>query len=225
MIRNSTAAAMLLIGFGVSATLAGAPRTPRVLALGDSVQIGILRAAEKELKGRVRFEFPKSLSGVDTGSVLSQVDEFLGDGKWDVICFNFGLADLHYKDPKTREIRSMSKHAGGVRVTSPEAYEKNLRALVERLQATNAKLLWVSTLPIPKSSNDGLYDPGSEIEYNAIAAKIMAERKIPVIDLHALYLANASPKQNSNLFAPSPVPLHPPIVTAIRTALDLPESP
>lgn len=225
MFRKHLAAAALLIGCSLAAAFAGDPRPARVLVLCDSYYYPVMRAAEKELKGQARFEFPKALYASDTGSALARIDELLGDGKWDVIAFNFGLADLHYKDPQTRDIRALSKHAGGVRVSSPEAYEKNLRALVERLQATNAKLIWTNAPPIPKSANDGLYDPGSEIEYNAIAAKIMVQHKIPINDMHAILAANATGKQSSNLFAPSPVPLHPPIVAAIRAALANPRSP
>jgi hypothetical protein len=49
-------------------------------------------------------------------------------GKWDLIYFNFGLGDLFYKDPRTREIRIMSKNAGGIGVTLPKQYEENLEA-------------------------------------------------------------------------------------------------
>jgi hypothetical protein len=55
----------------------------------------------------------------DSGTALAQIDALIGKAQWDIIYFNFGIGDLFYKDPSTREIRIMSKHGGGVRVSTP----------------------------------------------------------------------------------------------------------
>ncbi len=39
----------------------------------------------------------------------------------------------------------------GVRVSTPAQYEKNLDAIVRRLNASNAKLIWGSTTPLVKT--------------------------------------------------------------------------
>ena len=78
----------------------------------------------------------------------------------------------------------MPRHAGGIRTTDPRQYEKNLHALVTRLKTTGAKLVWASTTPIRHSSTN-VFAKGTEIEYNAIAAKVMAGHGIPANDMYA----------------------------------------
>jgi hypothetical protein len=190
---------------------------PRALVLGGSIYSGPSASAARELKERVEVVWARP---GDTSSALTRLDALLGDGQWDVIHFNFGLADLHYKDPNTKAIRAMSKQAGGVRVTSPEQYERNLRELVRRLQATGAKLIWASTTPITSSKFDPIYDPGSEIEYNAIAARVMAEHNVPINDMHAWVLANVKNKRDPSPFSFNRVPIHAPIVKSILGALE-----
>jgi len=162
-------------------------KVPQVLFLGDQVHVTIVQAAAKELGGKVRIHFPPVGSANDSGTVLAKIDSLLGETKWDIIYFNFGIGDLFYNDPATREIRIMTKDAGGVRVSTPEEYEKNLDALVQRLKTTNAKLIWGSTTPMAKANN--LFDANSEIEYNTIAASVMAKHKVPVLDLHGHVMA------------------------------------
>ena len=60
--------------------------------------------------------------------------------------------------------------------------------LVAKLKATGAKLIWASTTPIPKGKLNPDRKFGDESEYNAIAARIMEEEKIPINDLHGYVL-------------------------------------
>ena len=118
-------------------------------------------------------------------AAIKRIDQLLEGKKWDLICFNFGLADQMYRDPRTKAVRAMSKEAGGVRVTPLKAYEANLRTLVRRFRATGAKLLWTSTMPLNPSSRSSVLDDASVAEYNAVAAKVMKERGVAVVDIHA----------------------------------------
>ena len=203
----------------VSTASAAAP-LPRVLILGDSIYNEPAKFAANQLKGRVEVVW--KYAG-DTSSVLARIEELLGDGKWDLIHFSCGLSDLHYKDPSTKSIRAMSKQAGGIRVTTPEQYEQNLRALGKRFQATSAKLVWASITPIGDVPT-GIYDSGSEIEYNKIAAKVMAELRVPINDIHTLISEQRDMKRpasgdpynfDRNL-------VRAPIIAAIRRELELP---
>ena len=54
-----------------------------------------------------------------------------------MIHFNWGLHDLKIM-------------ADGKRQVEPEDYEKNLRALVAKMKATGAKLIWATTTPDPR---------------------------------------------------------------------------
>jgi acyl-CoA thioesterase-1 len=165
-------------------------KIPQVLFLGDPVQQAIVQAAAKELTGKANFHYPPPGSANDSGTALARIDQLLGDKPWDIIYFNFGIGDLFYKDPASKEIRIMNKDAGGVRVSTPSQYEKNLEAIVKRLTASKAKLIWGSTTPL---NNGNLFDGDSEKEYNAIAARVMASHKVPVLDLHAYAMAQFKP--------------------------------
>jgi acyl-CoA thioesterase-1 len=199
----------------------------QVLFLGDPVQQGIVQAAAKELTGKANFQYPPPGSANDSGSALARIDQLLGDKPYDIIYFNFGIGDLFYKDPASKEIRIMNKDAGGVRVSSPDQYEKNLDAIVQRLTGSKAKLIWGSTTPL---NNGNLFDGDSEKEYNAIAARVMAKYKVPVLDLHAYAMA----KFKSGEKQPPPDkyaaemqkrghPLHPPLVKAILSVTEKPQ--
>ena len=172
---------------------------PKVLVLGDQVQRNLFSAVGKDLKDQVQIELPSVVAN-DTGTALNKIDELLGDTKWDVIYFNYGLGDLFYKDPKSTEIRAMSKYSGGMRVSSPEQYGKNLEQLAQRLKATGAKLIWASTTPMVTVNAfpgymGNMYDPNSEIEYNKIAASVMKRHGIPINDMHTFVLAQFGPEE------------------------------
>jgi len=175
---------LLLLGSNVLA----ADQLSRVLILGDNFYQGLTGSTATQLKGRAQVVWADP---GDSSYALANLDVLLGKDKWDVIHFNLGLADLYYKDPSIKGIRAMSKSVGGVRVTSPELYQKNLIELVRRLKATGAKLIWASTVP-SKTVN---YDPDSEIEYNTIASKVMSAQKVSENDMHAFAIACAKEKK------------------------------
>lgn len=198
----------------------------RVLFLGDSIHGQMISAAAKELGNSVKIEYPRGTSPSNTGAALRQIDEILGDGDWDLIYFNFGLGDLLHKDPKTKEIRAMSKAAGGVRVTSPDNYQKNLDAIVKRLKQTGAKLVWAHTTPIVNAGSSGLFEPGSAAESNEIAAKVMALHDVRVNDVHAYVMRQFKDGEKHPAYSQylkalqGKSPLHKPVVETIREALE-----
>ena len=216
----------------VSATTAADTPTRQVLFLGDLLQQQIMQAAQKELKGQVSIHFPREPVADHSGAALNHFEKLIGDKRWDLIYFNFGMGDLTYRDPRTKAIRKMGKDVGGVRVAPPEQYAQNIDELATKLQATGAKIIWGSTTPL---SNLGysyrLLDPNSEIPYNEIAASIMSKHSIPIVDLHAFVtdqLANEKkPPKYTDLvkhFSKKDKPLHQPLVATIRQQLQLPET-
>lgn len=215
---------LLLAGGAVAKDL------PRILFLGDHQHRRMVSAAAKELKGKVEIVFPV-VQVNDTGVALEKIDELLGEGDWDLIYFNYGLGDLFYRDPKSREIRALSKFSGGVRVTSAEKYRKNLEALVLRLKTTGAPLVWATTTPMVNVNafpeyQGNLYDAGSEIEYNKIAAKVMKRHGVSVNDVHSYVMAQygADEKHPGHMgydkaLVRKNAPLHKPVIAAILNAL------
>jgi hypothetical protein len=204
---------------------AGADSIPRVLVLGDSIYAQPARLAAGVLAGKAEVFCPDMKTGqvFNTTTALAHLDELLGDEKWDLIHFNYGLGDLVYRAPGMKSFRVMPKQAGGVRATTPAEYERNLTLIVTRLEATGAKLVWAHTTPI-QSDSRGLYDIGSELEYNAIAARIMAARGIPVNDMHTAVadLLEGSKQASGPPTSFGKLSIHPPIVAAICRELSLP---
>jgi acyl-CoA thioesterase-1 len=113
---------------------------------------------------------------------LKKLDQWLGSRKWDVIHFNWGLHDLKVISPE-KHGKPSSRVVYAVAI---EDYEKNLQALVRRLQKTGARLVWATTTPFPGGARNRL--KGDEAAYNAVARKIMAERGIQIDDLHTFAL-------------------------------------
>ena len=176
MIRIALASLALL--------LPAAAAKPRVLILADPVYRQPVAVIAEELAGKIEISRPDLKSGAiySSATTLAHLDELLGTGKWDLIIFNAGIGDLIHRAPGMDAFRVMPVAQGGMRNTSDEDYEKNLDELAERLKATRAKLAWISTTPIKDSL---VFIPGAEVGINAIAAKVMASHRIPVLDMHA----------------------------------------
>jgi hypothetical protein len=194
---------------------------PQVLVIGDSIYNEPVRTAAALLKGRVKLTYGKN-SAYHSGTALENFDKLLDGKKWDLIHFNFGMNDLMYKAPGIKEIRAMHKDAGGVRVTSPQQYEKNLRELVKKFKATGAKLIWAATTPIV--GNDGVLYAGDEVKYNTIAAKVMKETNVTVNDMHShgLEIHKSMNRGHGKTFSyKGGTPLHPPMSMSILKELNL----
>ena len=143
------------------------------MLIGDSISIGYTLATRKELAGKANVHRPATNCG-DTNRGLEELDKWLGDGKWDVIHFNWGLHDLKRMDGTNHQVPI-------------EQYEKNMTQLVKRFKKTGAKLIWCSTTPVP----EGCSPPRSNedvLAYNAAAKKIMEKNDVVIDDLYAFAL-------------------------------------
>jgi len=201
----------------------------RVLFLGDGLHGQIVREAQRELVDQVKVSIPDNPVHDDSGTALNHFDQLVGETSWDLIYFNFGIGDLTYIDPRTKERRLLSNQVGGVRVASPEAYRRNLEELVKRLKKTEAPLLWGSTTPLTKLGYSyRVLDQDSELAYNHIAAEVMTKAGIPIVDLHGYISRNLEgekrpPNYSSYLkhFSKSETPLQRPLIKSWRAALNL----
>jgi len=161
---------------------------PRVLLIGDSISMGYTLKVRELLAGKANVHRPRENSA-DSANGLRKLDTWLGAGKWDVIHFNFGLHDLKYVDDKG----ALTAVERGKVVATVEQYEKNLRELVARLKPTGAKLIAVTTTPVPAKSNGR--QEGSEAAYNAAVARVAQETGILVNDVHAFVAKHADAQQ------------------------------
>lgn len=152
------------------------PGLPKVLLIGDSISIGYTDSVRLLLQQQAEVHrIPGNGQSTDFG--LENIEAWLGNEKWDVIHFNWGIWDTHIVDGKA--IRN-----------APEVYAANLRALVQRMKCTGATLVWASTTPVAFD----LYENGLGVEkksipiYNDTASQVMREFQVPIDDLytHAL---------------------------------------
>lgn len=150
------------------------PALPRVLLIGDSISMGYTIPVREKLAGKANLHrIP--VNGGPSSRGVENLDKWLGDGTWDVIHVNFGLHDVRYMDDGTRQV-------------SPEDYRANLGAIFDRLAETGATLIWCSTTPVPAGELTPVRKNEDVLEYNRIAAEVMAAREVPVNDLYAFAL-------------------------------------
>jgi lysophospholipase L1-like esterase len=150
------------------------PKLPRVLLIGDSVSRGYTLATRKALAGKANVHRAPENCG-PTANALKKLDVWLGDEKWDVIHFNFGIHD---------------------RATKPADYEQRLETIIARLQKTGAKIVWASTTPVPPDTKDGPSATKQIAEKNEIAARVMNKYNIPTDDLFTFITPHIATAQN-----------------------------
>ncbi|QDU24962.1 GDSL-like Lipase/Acylhydrolase [Anatilimnocola aggregata] len=155
---------------------------PNVLILGDSISIGYTPVVRDALKSKANVIRPSANCG-ETRMGLAGIDDWLGDGKWDVIHFNWGLWDLCYRNPDSKTQGNRDKVNGKQAIPLAE-YEANLERLVERLKQTGAVLVWASTTVVPEGEAGRVV--GDELKYNAAAERVMKKHGVRIDDLHSL---------------------------------------
>ena len=152
--------------------------------------------------------------------------------KWDVIHFNHGLHDLSYRFADDRDMDAQGNYAtphnGGHQNVAPEEYRQNLHKIVARLRQTGAKLIFATTTPVPECEA-GKYVKDSELPYNEVARKVMAEEGIVVNDLWDAVkpqLEKLQIPRNVHFHAAGSAALAKQVAQSIRAALprQLPES-
>jgi lysophospholipase L1-like esterase len=147
---------------------------PRVLLIGDSVSRGYTLAARKALAGKANVHRAPENCGPSANG-LKKLDIWLAGEKWDVIHFNFGIHD---------------------RATPPADYRQRLEALVTRMKATGAKVVWASTTPVPPDTKDGPKAAEAIVEKNRIAAEVMEKNGVAIDDLYTFITPHLTKVQN-----------------------------
>ena len=85
-------------------------------------------------------------------------------------------------DAKTRK---NSNEPNDPHQSEPKVYAKQLAEIIEKLKATNAKLIFATTTPVPKGGVKPHRDVNDPQRYNDIAREIMKTNGIVVNDLYA----------------------------------------
>ncbi|HIF00045.1 MAG TPA: hypothetical protein EYG03_15840 [Planctomycetes bacterium] len=155
---------------------------PRVLIIGDSISLGYTPHVKRMLQHEAEVGHNRG-NAQHSGTGIKQLDNWLGDTKWDVIHFNWGLWDLCYRHPESK-VQGRRDKIRGTLATSLAQYEKNIDALVSRLKETEATLIWANTTVVPEGESGRKLN--EILKYNAAAARVMKKYGVETNDLNTL---------------------------------------
>ena len=145
------------------------PRLPRVLLLGDSISRGYTLPVRAMLAGRANVHRAPENCG-PTANGLAKLGVWLGREHWDIITFNFGIHD---------------------RATPVAVYEERLAEIIRQLRPTGARLIWITSTPIP--ANLPRYPESAAIPVLNAAGSALAQReRLDRLDLGHLIAPVAS---------------------------------
>jgi hypothetical protein len=152
------------------------PALPRVLLIGDSVSRGYTLSTRKHLAGKANVHRAPTNCGSSVNGV-EKLDNWMGQGKWDVIHFNFGIHDVQ-------------------KSISMDTYLKNLEVIAGRLKATGAKVIFATTTPIPDDPTKKKNPATAVVERNQAAIEIMKKNNVAVDDLFTVITPKLAEYQN-----------------------------
>ncbi len=163
---------------------AATPAKKSVLIIGDSISIGYTEFVAAELADVANVVHNPG-NAQDTTKGLANIDEWLAAGKWDVIHFNWGLWDLCYRNVDSKTQGNRDRESGTIAVPLDE-YAKKLELLLEKLEATGAKLIFATTTYVP------INEAGRFVldvqRYNRVAEEIMERHNVTINPLYSLSL-------------------------------------
>ncbi len=134
--------------------------------------MGYTEPVKKLLTGKADVQRIAENGGPTTNGV-AHLDQ-LPAGPWDVISFNFGLHDLKLD-------------TGSHQVDIPQ-YEANLKIIVDALRKTGARLVWVTTTPVPTGKLSPKRERSDVPLYNEAASGVLKGKVDAVCDLYTAVL-------------------------------------
>ena len=150
------------------------------MIIGDSISIGYTPFVREALKTEANV-FHNYRNARHTAYGLDSIANWLGETKWDVIHFNFGLHDLCYRSKNV-----LRDKVNGKLSVSLEDYGDNLRKIAEIIKNTDAKVIFATTTMVPENE-PGRFSNDVE-EYNQVAIEVMNDYDIEIDDLYSLSL-------------------------------------
>ncbi|HPT17620.1 MAG TPA: SGNH/GDSL hydrolase family protein [Kiritimatiellia bacterium] len=169
---------------------------PRLLIVGDSISVHYAPYLESRLRGR--FECVKR---ADIESALANLDVPLGANWGDstavlerlrasrlpvIASADWALVNCGLHDVKRKTEQAECQ-------VPLELYRANVADIASFFSGTATRLIWVNTTPVDDVRHAHLMKDFIRHErdcraYNAAAAEVMAQRGIPVVDLHGFTL-------------------------------------
>ncbi|MEA4935345.1 MAG: SGNH/GDSL hydrolase family protein [Paludibacter sp.] len=156
-------------------------KKPKILIIGDSISIGYTPFVKKYFSDQaVILHNPGNAQHTGTG--LEKIREWVGTEDWDIIQFNWGLWDLCYRDPESKNLGNRDKINGKITYSVTD-YEANLDSLVTILkEISDAKLIFVTTTCVPENEAGRFTE--DVVKYNKAAKRVMKKHGIPVNDIY-----------------------------------------
>lgn len=191
---------------------------PRVMLIGDSISIGYMQAVREQLSGEANVWRPTTNCGPTTKG-LESLDQWLGDRKWDVIHFNFGLHDLKYMGKNNENLAEPDAEDSHQQVPI-DKYVANLKKMAERMKKTGATVIFCETTPVPQGAKGRVV--GDSKRYNEAAVKAMSEVGDVEIDpLYRFALKHADTQKEANVHytTEGSAKLAEQVAASVRTAL------
>jgi lysophospholipase L1-like esterase len=155
---------------------------PRVLLLGDSIRmsyqpdVAALLGADAEVVGPPE-------NGQFTAHTRAMLERWLADlGTPNVVHWNNGLHDVGHNPARTPVQYDL------------ETYIANLKAILARLRATGATIIFATSTPVhaqrPFTTDDWAWRNDEIDAFNAAAVDLMQRAGVPVNDLHGVIAAD-----------------------------------
>lgn len=173
------------------------PGLPNVLLLGGSNSMRYTPGVRDELNGTANvYRAPDNCRS--TKQTLANIETYLGDVKWDVIHFNWGMHDLTHLNAAGKA----APPPDGRHQVPLETYRSNLKKLVARLKRTGAQLVWATTMPVgSKSERRGYRRDRDVAAYNAAALDVMKANGAAINDFYALIKPQAEQRLTDGIHA------------------------
>ncbi|SHE65180.1 Lysophospholipase L1 [Mariniphaga anaerophila] len=153
---------------------------PKILIIGDSTSLGYTPFVKEDLK-EVADVFHNPGNAQHTGTGLENIEAWIGDEKWDIIQFNWGLWDLCYRHPDSKEQGKRDKINGTITFSIDE-YRNNLDSIVKLIKKkSDAKLVFVTSTYVPENEA-GRYQE-DVIRYNQAAIEVMKNNGVEINDI------------------------------------------
>jgi hypothetical protein len=168
---------------------------PELFLVGDSISIYYTPDLKVDLESefalaRKSSPNPESIAdqlsdpqaqGGDSRMVLAYLKTRFADPGFHplAVLINCGLHDIK-RNPKTSTI-----------AVSANEYEDNLRAIISLLQSHDVSAIWINTTPVDDARHNALskefYRYNADVKhYNNVAARIMEQHRIPIVDLYGV---------------------------------------
>ena len=159
------------------------PDLPNVLILGDSISIGYTPEVRKLLDG-VADVFRPATNCMYSGYGVLHVEEWVGDRKWDVIHFNFGIWDVQYLQDGEM-VANLDEHnlEDLEHRYTTEQHAQNLETILGILKQTDATLIWSTTTPV---ISEGIDTERLIATNNQAALGLMKREGVAINDLNGL---------------------------------------